>query len=156
MELHDGIIQSIYAVGLTLEHARLLMNETPDYARARIEQAIADLNSTIRDIRTYILDLRPRQLHDEDLMQGLDRLVKEFHANSLVEIKLEGPPDGDLKLPQAHAVTLFHICQEALANIAKHAHAQHVEVVLWSTPERVLLEIRDDGRGFEMDKVKTA
>ncbi len=155
MDLHDGIIQSIYAVGLTLEHARLLMAETPDYARARIEQAITDLNSTIRDIRAYILDLRPRQLHDEDLMQGLSRLVKEFHTNSLIDIKLEGPPDGNIKLPQAHAVTLFHICQEALANIAKHAHAQHVEVVLWSTPERVLLEVRDDGRGFEMAKVKT-
>jgi two-component system sensor histidine kinase DevS len=156
MDLHDGIIQSIYAVGLTLEHARLLMNETPDYARARIEQAITDLNSTIRDIRTYILDLRPRQLHDEDLMQGLSRLVKEFQANSLVEIKLEGPPNGDIKLPQAHAVTLFHICQEALANIAKHAHAQHVDVVLWSTPERVLLEIRDDGHGFDLGKVQSA
>ncbi len=156
MDLHDGIIQSIYAVGLTLEHARLLMNETPDYARARIEQAIADLNSTIRDIRAYILDLRPRQLHDEDLMQGLSRLVKEFHTNSLVEIKLEGPPDGNIKLPQGHAVTLFHICQEALANVAKHAHAQHVEVVLWSTPERVLLEVRDDGHGFDMGQIKTA
>jgi signal transduction histidine kinase len=154
MDLHDGIIQSIYAVGLTLEHARLLMAETPDYARTRIEQAIGDLNSTIRDIRAYILDLRPRQFHDEDLMQGLGRLAKEFRANTLIDVKLEGPADGEVKLPEAHAVALFHICQEALANIAKHAHAHNVQVVLWSTPERVLLEIRDDGHGFNVSQIK--
>ena len=71
MDLHDGIIQSIYAVGLTLEHARLVMNEDKDAARQRIEQSIGDLNSAIRDIRSYILDLRPRQLHDESLMNGI-------------------------------------------------------------------------------------
>ncbi len=153
MDLHDGVIQSIYAVGLTLEHARLLMKEAPDQAQKRIEQAIGDLNSTIRDIRAYILDLRPRQLHDEDLMQGLGRLVKEFHTNTLVEVHLEGPTDGQIKLPDTAAIALFHICQEALANVAKHARARHVEVVLWATSERVLLEVSDDGRGF--DQVKT-
>ena len=154
MDLHDGIIQSIYAVGLTLEHARLLMSEAPDQAHQRIDQAIADLNSTIRDIRAYILDLRPRQLHDEDLMQGLRRLVKEFHTNTLVEVHFESPPDGQIKLPYPLTIALFHICQEALANIAKHARARHVEVVLWSTPERVLLEISDDGRGYDQSKVR--
>ena len=154
MDLHDGIIQSIYAVGLTLEHARLLMNEAPGQAHQRIEQAIGDLNSTIRDIRAYILDLRPRQLLDEDLMQGLRRLVKEFHTNTLVEVNFEAPPDGQIKLPYPSAIALFHICQEALANIAKHARARHVEMVIWSTPERVLLEISDDGRGFDQSKVK--
>jgi signal transduction histidine kinase len=154
MDLHDGIIQSIYAVGLTLEHARLLMAETPDYARTRIEQAISDLNSTIRDIRAYILDLRPRQFNDPELMQGLERLAKEFRANTLVDLKLEGPPDGEVKLPETHAVALFHICQEALANIAKHAHAKSVQVVLWMASDRVLLEIRDDGRGFDVSEMK--
>ncbi len=52
------------------------------------------MNNTIRDIRTYILDLRPRQFHDENLMQGLTRLVNEFRANTLVEITLQGPADG--------------------------------------------------------------
>lgn len=154
MDLHDGIIQSIYAVGLTLEHARLLMKEAPDQATQRIEQAIGDLNSTIRDIRAYILDLRPRQLHDEDLMQGLGRLVKEFHTNTLVEARLEGPADGQIVLPDASAIALFHICQEALANAAKHARARHVEVVLWSTNERVLLEISDDGHGFDQSRIR--
>ena len=151
MDLHDGIIQSIYAVGLTLEHARLLLNEDTAAARQRIENSIADLNSAIRDIRSYILDLRPRQLSDESLMNGIQRLSNELRANTLLEISLQGPADGFPDLEQTHAIALFHICQEAMANIAKHAHARTVSVTLWKTPQRVLLEIVDDGRGFEFE-----
>lgn len=154
MDLHDGIIQDIYAVGLTLEHARLLLAEDPNAARTRIEQAVNDLNSTIRDIRSYILDLRPRKLHEENLMSGLRRLVTEFRANTLVEVFLQGPPQEIVQLNEARALTLFHICQEALANIAKHAHAHRVDISLWSTPERVLLEVSDDGKGFDAGQVE--
>jgi two-component system, NarL family, sensor histidine kinase DevS len=154
MDLHDGVIQSIYAVGLTLEHARLLLKEDAAQATHRIEQAIADLNSTIRDIRAYILDLRPRQLHNENLLQGVHRLVSEFRANTLVEVSMQGPSDGLAGLPDTQAVALFHICQEALANIAKHARSQHVNITLWSTAGRALLEVQDDGRGFDLEKVR--
>jgi len=156
MDLHDGIIQSIYAVGLTLEHARLLLNEDVDGAHQRIDQAIADLNSTIRDIRAYILDLRPRQLHDEDLMQGIQRLVNEFKANTLIPVSLQGPTDGFPGMTDGEALSIFHITQEALANIAKHARAKKVELVVWKTSDRVLLEIHDDGRGFDPAKVRLA
>jgi len=151
MDLHDGIIQSIYAVGLTLEHARLLLNEDKDAARQRIEQSIGDLNSAIRDIRSYILDLRPRQLHDESLMNGMQRLANELRANTLLDIALQGPTDGFLNLDQVNALALFHICQEALANIAKHARARTVQITLWKTPQRALLEVSDDGRGFDFE-----
>jgi two-component system sensor histidine kinase DevS len=154
MDLHDGIIQSIYAVGLTLEHARLLLKSTPAQASSRIEQSITDLNSTIRDIRAYILDLRPRQLKDENITQGINRLVQEFRANTLIEVVLTCPKDGVRNLPEPQALALFHICQEALANIAKHAKARNVEVTVWTTAERALLEVHDDGRGFEIDKVR--
>lgn len=154
MDLHDGIIQSIFAVGLTLEHARLLLKENPVQATSRIEQAIVDLNSTIRDIRAYILDLRPRQLKEENLMQGISRLVQEFRNNTLVEVNLTGPKDGVAQLPEPQTLALFHICQEALANIAKHAKAQHVDITVWTTAERALLEVHDNGRGFDTEKVK--
>ncbi len=154
MDLHDGIIQSIYGVGLTLEHARLLMMEDPSLASNRIDQAIKDLNHTIRDIRAYILDLRPRQLNNENLIQGIQRLVTEFHANTLIDVTVQGSEDDFIRLPEAQAVALFHICQEALANIAKHAKARRVEIVAWTSPQRALLEVLDDGRGFDLEKVK--
>jgi two-component system sensor histidine kinase DevS len=156
MDLHDGVIQDIYAVGLTLEHARLLLSQDTPAARTRIEQAVSDLNSTIRDIRAYILDLRPRKLHEENLMAGLRRLVAEFRANTFVESNLQGPPGDTLLLPEGTALVLFHICQEALANVAKHAHARHVTVSVWTAAERALLEVSDDGRGFDTSKIHQA
>lgn len=150
MDLHDSIIQSIYGVGLTLEHARLLIGEDTELASRRIDHAIDDLNSTIRDIRSYILDLRPRQLHEQDLMVGLQRLVAEFRANTLVDATLEGMQKEPINIPPQNALALFHICQESLANTAKHAKAHKVSVTLWSTSRRMLLEVKDDGVGFDI------
>jgi signal transduction histidine kinase len=153
MDLHDGIIQSIYGVGLALDSASIELKEAPEKARRKIEQSIDTLNEAIRDIRAYILDLRPRQFHGDDLKQSLQRLLDEFQANSMTRVSLIGPEDGLVDFPAEHATALFHICQEALANVAKHADAKHAEVQLWAVPERVLLEISDDGQGFDVEKV---
>jgi signal transduction histidine kinase len=152
MDLHDGTIQSIYGVGLALENARLMMRENPQAAEERVLKVMEDLNHTIRDIRNYILDLRPRQLHGESLIDGLERLVNEFKQNTKLEVNLAGPKtEAILDLPETHAMALFHICQEALANVAKHAGASHVNVDLWATSDRILLEISDDGKGFDLE-----
>ena len=153
MDLHDGIIQSIYAVGLALDYARMSIKEDPEEAQVKIEQAIGGLNRTIRDIRSYIMDLRPRQFRGEDLMEGLQRLVEEFRANTELTLELTGPDDGQVVLPTTHATALFHICQEALANIAKHAGANQASIDLWTAPGRALLEISDDGQGFDLRKM---
>ena len=80
--------------------------------------------------------------------------MTEFRANTLVDVLLKGPEDEFKDLPEPQAVALFHICQEALANIAKHAKAHRVDVILWTTTGRALMEVKDDGRGFDLDKVK--
>jgi signal transduction histidine kinase len=154
MDLHDGVIQSIYGVGLSLENARSLLREDPQSAEGRVSKAMEDLNHTIRDIRNYILDLRPRQLRGETLVDGLGRLVTEFRQNTKLEVSLAGPKSEFLNdLPQTNAKALFHICQEALANIAKHANAGKVSIDLWTTIDRVLLEVSDDGNGFDPEVV---
>jgi signal transduction histidine kinase len=153
MDLHDGIIQSIYAVGLALDYAKSTIEEDPPAARIKIDQAIEGLNTTIRDIRSYILDLRPRQLRGEDLMRGLEQLVEEFNANSRSRAILRGPKNGMEGLPTANATTLFHICQEALANSAKHSKGNLVEVRLLTSGQRVILEVKDDGIGFDVGKM---
>ena len=151
MDLHDGIIQSIYGVGLSLESALHSFEEDPEDAKSRIQHSIEGLNQAIRDLRAYILDLRPRQMGSEGLMSGLNRLITEFRANTLAAVQLTGT-EHDLKdLPQPHSMVLFHICQQALANIAKHAKAKQVDISLWSTDERLLMEIHDNGKGFEME-----
>ncbi len=155
MDLHDGIIQSIYGVGLALDYARMELEENPDQAREKLGQSIEALNKTIRDIRTYILDLRPRQFHSEDLRQGLQRLAEEFQINSGSSATLVTPENGLVDFPAQNATALFHICQEALANVAKHAQAKHADIHLWTTKGRVLLEISDDGQGFDSRGMKS-
>jgi two-component system sensor histidine kinase DevS len=153
MDLHDGIIQAIYGVGLSLESALHSFEDEPEDAKSRVQHSIDSLNQAIRDLRGYILDLRPRQMGNEGLMSGLNRLISEFRSNTLATVQLTGT-DHDLKdLPQPRSMALFHICQEALANIAKHAKAKQVEISLWSTEERMLMEIHDNGKGFEMETV---
>ena len=153
MDLHDGIIQSIYAVGLALDYARAAVDEDPKATRAKIDQAVEGLNNAIRDIRAYILDLRPRQFRGEDLMAGLQQLVEEFRANARAVATLSGPKNGLVDVPTANATALFHICQEALANVAKHARATQASVHLWTAGDRVVLEVADDGKGFDLHRM---
>ena len=153
MDLHDGIIQSIYAVGLALDYAQSAVEADPRMARLKIEQAVEGLNNAIRDIRSYILDLHPRQFRGEDLMVGLQQLVDEFIANSRTQATLVGPKNGLVTLPTPNATALFHICQEALANVARHSRAPQVNVHLWTNNDRVILEIADNGRGFDLRKM---
>ena len=151
MDLHDGVIQSIYGVGLALDYARMALEDNPGQARQKISGAIHSLNETIRDIRSYILDLRPRKFSGDDLRQGLKRLVNEFQSNCVTQVQLVMPENGLVDFPLMNARALFHISQESLANIAKHARAQNAEVHLWTARDRVLLEISDDGRGFDLE-----
>jgi signal transduction histidine kinase len=90
------------------------------------------------------------------LISGLKSLISEFRANTFADVKLTTTEKDAIDLSQSHSLALFHICQEALANIAKHAKAKNVQISLWSTSERVLMEIIDDGNGFDMIKISTA
>ena len=153
MDLHDGIIQSIYAVGLILEFCNLLLDEEPSAAKGKLSQAITGLNDVIRDIRNYILDLRPQRFQGKDLPGGLFELIRVFRVNTLIQADLQVKSEGDLGLTQGQASGLFHIAQEALANVAKHARARTVSVVLSRDGSQVTLEVKDNGRGFDPTRV---
>jgi len=155
MDLHDGIIQSIYGVGLSLESALHSINEDPKDARDRLQHSIEGLNQTIRDLRSYILDLRPRQMGNDGLVSGIKRLIAEYRANTFADVQFTERDFDPNTLTQTQSMTLFHICQEALANAAKHAKARNVQISLWTTDDRILMEINDDGNGFNMDSMST-
>lgn len=156
MDLHDGIIQSIYAIGLGLEGVQTMLDEDPKSAKERIKYAIEGLNQAIRDLRAYILDLRPRQMGNDGLINAIKRLITEYKANTFSEVHFTAPETDISNLPHSHALALFHICQEALANAAKHAKAKNVQVAVWTTEERVLMEISDDGKGFDTEKMNSS
>ncbi len=154
MDLHDGIIQSIYAVGLTLEYVGLLFDEQPQDARKRLQDAIGGLNDVIRDIRNYILDLRPQRFQNKNLSAGLIDLVRAFKANTFINVEVQTNERADSDLTADQSAGLFHVAQEALANIAKHARARSVIINLRREGQQVILSVADDGRGFDMLNVK--
>ena len=153
MDLHDGIIQSLYGVGLSLQNAVIQMGASEKEGKQHIDDALDAINGAIRDIRAYILDLRPRQLRDQDLYMGIESLIREFRANTMVDVELDKDIEDIKRIPDEKSEILFHVCQEALANIAKHAKATKVNVRLWETSQRVMLKVNDDGVGFDLAKI---
>jgi two-component system sensor histidine kinase DevS len=151
MDLHDGVIQSIYAVGLTLETTRLVMKDNQAQAETLLDQAVEGLNEAIRDIRNFILDLRPHRF-EGDLEQGISRLAREFRANAMVELSFDPPSDLLPRIPSDVALAIFLTTQEALANIARHARASDVTLDISEEDGSAVLTIEDDGQGFDTSR----
>jgi signal transduction histidine kinase len=155
MDLHDGVIQSIYAVGLTLEYVRAQMADGEiAQAQDRLAGAMEALNATIRDIRAYILDLRPRGFQGDNLVIALERLLSEFKANTLIAVTFTAEAEADQSLTSEGRLALFHVAQEALSNAAKHSRASRVDVHLANEPDAVVLSLADNGRGFAPEQVE--
>ena len=154
MDLHDGIIQSIYAIGLGLEEADLIVDPAASEAHMLIRQGLRGLNDVIRDIRNYILDLRPQRFQGRDLRSGLEELARELRANSLLSIEVDAEDWSGRGLPAEQTVELLHIAQEAMTNATKHARATRLIVSLGQEDGYLLLSIADNGRGLVLSQAK--
>jgi signal transduction histidine kinase len=154
-DLHDGIIQSIYATGLGLEDGIQLVDEDPGKAKQRLEQAIEDLNDVIKDVRNYIFNLQPEVLYGKEIGQALADLVKGFKINSLVDAELVVGEGIDGLLSQEQKKHLFHIAREALANVAKHAGASKVSLELLGAPDGLTFSLEDNGVGLDSERART-
>lgn len=152
MDLHDGIMQSVYATGLSLQEVQLQMeNEQPDIHK-RVDLAIGDLSQVLRDIRNYILGLRPGRFQEQSIVKGISEIALELRANTLLNVKVDSLPEEEFE-PWPGEVTseLLFITQEALTNIRKHSHARNVSIHLSRDEDELLLTIEDDGLGFDPD-----
>jgi signal transduction histidine kinase len=153
-DLHDGVIQSIYAVGLTLEDVPDLMVEEPAEASRRVERAIESLDQTIRDIRNFIFGLRPQLIDGVELVEGLAALADEFRVNTMVDVELRAGPDVDgIPLGPERTLQVLSVAREALSNIARHAKATRAEILVTTAAEGpgITLTIIDNGVGFDPD-----
>ncbi len=148
MNLHDGIIQSIYAIGLMLEDTQhRLQTSKPEESAAGINHAIRGLNEVIRDIRNYILDLRPQRFQGRDLYGGLEELMRDLKANSFLDVELSAENEA-LAVSPEYTVEILHIVQEALTNVRKHARATKVRINLAGDADGLRLGIEDNGSGI--------
>lgn len=153
MDLHDGVIQSIYAVGLGLEDVMYqLEGQAGEEVRPAIEKAIDDLTGVIKDIRSYIFDLRPAGSEGTDLRDAIRHLVDDVRVNALIDVKFECKTDMLDLLDEQQSITLFHIAQEALNNVIKHSGATAATVRLTQKGRRFVLDVQDAGAGFELQE----
>jgi signal transduction histidine kinase len=148
-DLHDGIIQSTYGVGLSLENVKAAIDPQNQDAVEMIDLALKSMAQVITDLRNYIFDLRPQALKDKGLLARLEGLVKELKINTILAIEATFDPEINAYLNDEQASHIFHIAHEALANVVRHAKARKANLNLTGNGDHVILKIEDDGVGFE-------
>jgi len=145
-ELHDGVIQSLFAVGMGLQGIAAATDD-PDVAR-RLEGAVEEVDRAIRDLRNYIFGLRPGILADRHLGQALQQLAREFQTKTEVLTIVDVDPAAASALA-SKAPDIVQLTHEALSNVGRHAGATTCRVSLRRSGDDAVLEIDDDGAGFD-------
>ena len=145
-ELHDGVIQSLFAVGMGLQ--AVAQRSGNREIETRVESAVSEIDRAIRDLRNYIFGLRPGLLADRQLRQALGDLIADFSEKSGVTTV----PDLDEGLAAdlaPRSADLVQLTREALSNVGRHAQAATCRVSLFREDGHAVLQIEDDGQGFD-------
>jgi signal transduction histidine kinase len=150
-DLHDVVIQRLFATGLQLQGMRAII-VNPEVGE-RIEKAVDDLDQTIRDIRTTIFELQHRQ--GGSVRSLVRALVKEYTPvlGFTPTVRILGPVDTTVSSNLSDQ--LLAVLREALSNIARHAVADHAEVEIAASPTEVVLTVTDNGTGLPADRVES-
>lgn len=147
-ELHDGVIQALFAVGLGLQGTTALLND--EVVASRLQQAIEEIDRVIGDLRAYIFGLRPDVLGSAGVSEALGQLAHEFEDRTGIPVAV----DVDVSLERQVAGIAAHVVQmtrESLSNVARHAGAATCRVSLRRADGHAILEIDDDGVGFDVE-----
>jgi signal transduction histidine kinase len=153
MDLHDGVIQSIYGIGLMLEEAQNRLETETEGGKDLISQSIEGLRRTIHDIRNYIMDLRPQRFQGRDLREGLAELAREVRAHSFLSVDVQVETEAWPRLLPEQTVEILSITREALTNVRKHARASQVDINVTSRPNALLVSVIDNGIGLDPELV---
>ncbi len=151
MDLHDGVMQSLYGVGLLLEDIAERVDSEPARAKDQLWRSIDRLNAAIADLRGYVLGLRQVQASDQPLTESLPLLADQARSNALIDVDVQISPDAARRLDQPRREAAYYIAADALGNIARHARARHASVHLFDASGGVVLQIADDGVGFDFE-----
>lgn len=147
-DLHDGIVQYVYALGLNLEHGLDLVGQDQEGTAAALRRAIEQTNHVLSEMRTFIYQLRPIIMKEKEVGQWVLDLCRQFQLATGVAVEASVGPTGGHELSPEISIALFRIIQEALSNIYQHAHARSATLSLRFDPSSVELRIADDGSGF--------
>lgn len=148
-ELHDRVGQNLTALSISVDILKTQLPGNGNEAfRSRLDDAAALLESTAGSIENVMSDLRPPMLDDYGLLPALQWYANEFSSRTGIQVNV----DGDERIErqtQASEIALFRIAQEALNNVAKHAHARRVHITLEHSGTEFIMSVLDDGVGFD-------
>ncbi|KQY39588.1 nickel transporter [Nocardia sp. Root136] len=150
MEIHDTLAQGLSSQRMLLQAADLVWDSDPDLAHTHLRSAAAIAEHDLTEARRFVHDLAPADLAvGGSLPAALAALAERETSDSLtVRLHIEGTPG---QLPQRVEATLLRIAQGALANVREHAAATTATITLTSLDDQIVLDVADDGRGFDPD-----
>ena len=149
--LHDAVGQNMTALGLQLDLVRMDLEETAPESSARLAEIQKMLEGIMEQVREYSYELNPSIVERAGLRSALDRLVSRIRSRFAGTVRLLADPS--LRIDPKAATGLYHIAQEAVENAVQHASCSAIEIAVKSTHKGPILEIRDDGRGFDPEDV---
>ncbi len=151
-ELHDSVLQALYAIGMSLAQTRQLQKGMPHTAQLPCDQAANQVNTLIQDIRRMILAVEADNIEPFSLASELRFLSQTFERVSELRIRMEIDQEAEEILTGEEARELVTITREALSNCVRHARATRTVIALRKIGPRVRLSIRDNGAGFEVEQ----
>jgi PAS domain S-box-containing protein len=155
-DLHDGILQSLYGVGLGLDTAGRLMETAPRKARREFARSISLLNRTIEEVRSFITGLHLDALEGDRFKEALKSVVGVYGSSRRTQSLVQVSPRAAAQLTQQQRLHLLNLAREAVSNSIRHGRAREVRVSLRKHRGAIRLEIRDNGSGFDPATTKTA
>jgi nitrate/nitrite-specific signal transduction histidine kinase len=150
-ELHDAVTQTLFSASLIAEVLPILWERKPEEGHKRLEELRQLTRGALAEMRSLLLELRPKALMEAEINELFQHLVDAFIGRARIPAKFI--LDGNCSLEPEIKVAFYRIAQEALNNVAKHAHAEQAAVTLQCKPGFVILEIWDSGRGFDINSV---
>jgi PAS domain S-box-containing protein len=152
-EIHDELGHALTALRLDLSWMVPKLRRNLGPVRRKADEMLELVDYTIETVRRIASGLRPPVLDDLGLVAALEPLLERFGEQTGIQVELEANEDD---LPNTARRALYRIVQEALTNVARHARATRVRVVLDSAPDRVRLEITDDGVGIPSGMIESS
>lgn len=149
-DLHDGILQSLYAIGLHIETEWREHRHTTPESEQTHAHTIEQINRLIHDIRQMIHGLDEGVVQEFDLRQELQTLKSSYDQIGHMQISLDLHPAAIAVLTKEEEREILSIAREALSNCVRHARATHAAISIRKRGDRIRVQIRDDGQGFAM------
>ncbi len=156
-ELHDSVSQALYGIALGTRTAHTVVDRTPALDEATrgkltepLDYVLAQADAGMAEMRALIFELRPESLQTEGIVAALRKQTAALSARHQIPVTTEFGPEPNLSPAQKEM--LYRVAQEAMHNIVKHARATAAEVRLVSENGRVVMEVCDNGQGFDMSQ----